>query len=570
MNINAKKYIENYLKIRTKDAELKPLIFNSPQKRLYEKIKEISEQGKPIRIIILKARQMGFSTATGGIMFKNTATKRFVQTAIITHRDSTTNELFEMYKRFYNNLPDELKPELQASNAKEVIFNSKQAGKGLDSKIKVMTASDDGVGRGGTTQYVHMSEFAFWKNAKDVYTAIMQCVPDSPNSMVIIESTANGYNYFKDLWDKAVSNDADNEFVPIFFAWYEMPDYTKPYYGFELTSEEKELKEKFHLTNDQLTWRRWCISNNCGGDLDKFKQEYPSTPEEAFVYSGNSFFNIQEIKRAKELCCSPKKKGQFSIPQQESDDNYNYKPVNAYWSDDNRGYIRIFEEPNSSIPYVIGGDTAGEGSDAFVAQVLNNITGEQVAVLEFNGSDELYFAQQVYCLGKLYNFALIALETNFSTYPQMKLEEWKYPKMYIRETFDGISKKPKLSYGFKTTVLSRPNILADLQAVISNHSEKIKDIKTLCECETFVKNDNGKPEAMEGCHDDHVMALAIAYHARSQQTFDRYVVREEKKEYHLPPELTKSKSNYDFDDDDGEDYTGIGDQEVEGEWWDYV
>lgn len=527
MAINTLSYITKYLKIRTKEKGLQPFVPNKPQMKLYNVIKKQSLEGKPIRVIVLKARQMGFSTMTGAIAFKLTATEPFIQTAIMTHKESSTTELFEMYKRYLNYLPEELKPEIMASNAKELIFNTKD-GRGLDSKIKCMTATDEGAGRGGTTQYVHMSEFAFWNNAMEVYTSVMQCVPSTPNSMVIIESTANGYNMFKQLWDDAVAG--NNDFYPLFVAWFEMDEYRKPYTGFELDQEEIELKKRFNLDNEQLAWRRWCWKNNCACDWDKFHQEYPSTPEEAFLFSGNSYFNMECLKKAKERNIKPLRYGHFEYKQTESKKPYDIRFVQSPYKD----ILSIYEEANKTTPYVIGGDTAGEGSDSFIGQVGDNLTGKQVAKLKFEGSDELYYAQQMYCLGKMYNYGLMAIETNFSTYPQKKLEEWEYPKFYVREKYDEFTGKLKNAYGFRTDTLSRPNILANLQSIVKDNWNKIVDYETLCEMETFVKNEKGKPEAMNGCHDDHVMALAIMYHARSQQDLEPYKEEKEEEEEILP------------------------------------
>ena len=546
LKINTWKYIVNFLKIRTKSEGLKPFVPNKPQTRLYECIREQSIKKKPVRVIILKARQMGFSTMTSGTIFTRTATQKYIQSAIITHSDATTQELFAMYKRYYDNLPDSMKPCLRASNAKELIFNT-QDGKGLDSKIKCMTATDESVGRGGTTQYVHMSEFAFWKNPLDVYTSIMQCVPNSPNTMVIIESTACGYNFFKEMWDQAVAG--DNDYVPLFFAWFEMDEYRMPYTGFELTSYEKWLQEEFNVDLDQLTWRRWCIKNNCANDEDKFKQEYPATPEEAFLFSGNSYFSMENLKKAKERNIKPLCYGHFEYDRKDRLEPKDIKFVES----DEKDIIRIYKKPSKYTPYVIGGDTAGEGSDEFIGQVVNNLTGEQEALLEFNGSDEIFYAEQMYCLGMYYNWGLMAIETNFSTYPQKKLEEWDYPSFYIREKYDEYTNRLKNAYGFRTDVLSRPVILAGLQTLIKEHYEVVVDLKTLQQCETFVKNEKGKPEAMEGEHDDHVMALAIAYHSRNQQQFEPY--KEER------TKVDRTKTSYDlvedddyYDDEEGDDF----------------
>ena len=110
----------------------------------------------------------------------------------------------------------------------------------------------------------------------DTLAGILQAVPSLPGTMVIYESTANGFNAFKQLWDDAVSGKTD--FVPLFFPWFEMQSYRKAYHGEELTAEEKDIMERFSLDCEQIMWRRWQIANNCNNDIKKFKQEYPSTP----------------------------------------------------------------------------------------------------------------------------------------------------------------------------------------------------------------------------------------------------------------------------------------------------
>jgi hypothetical protein len=139
MSINTQKYIEEYVKIRDKAGKIIEFKLNQGQLKLYEAIKRQKKENKPVRIIILKARQIGFSTLTEAVIFKETATKFNVNSGIITHKEEATTNLFNMSKRIYDNLPVEMKPSLKASNAKELIFDNEQ-GTGLKSKIKCMTA----------------------------------------------------------------------------------------------------------------------------------------------------------------------------------------------------------------------------------------------------------------------------------------------------------------------------------------------------------------------------------------------------------------------------------------------
>lgn len=178
---------------------------------------------------------------------------------------------------------------------------------------------------------------------------------------------------------------------------------------------------------------------------------------------------------------------------------------------DEKGFVSIYKEPEEGGVYVIGADTAGGGSDACVAQVVNAKTLEQVATLRDQNLNEDVFAWQLYCLGKFYNNALIAVEVNWSTYPILELERLKYPKQYVREVFDDALHKIQLKYGFRTDTKTRPVIISNLVQFVREHTELLNDKTTLQEMLTFIRNpETFKPEAEEGAHDDTVMAMAIA------------------------------------------------------------
>ena len=535
MSINTKKYIEEYIKIRDKNGKVIPLKLNEPQMKYYNVIKELHEQRKPIRIIILKARQMGFSTETESIIFKNVVTNHNYNAGIVAHKEDSTANLFNMSKRMLEYLPDSIKPEQKKSNAKELVFNNDK-GTGLDSKMKCMTAGGKGIGRSDTFTALHLSELAFWEGDKqDILLGLLQAVPNIPESMVIIESTANGFDYFKELWDKAVAE--ENDFYPLFVGWNELKEYQMTYTGFELTEDEIELQTVYNLTLEQLTWRRWCIKNNCGGDIDKFKQEYPICPDEAFLSTGQCYFDKDKVIKRIRKVVEPTKRGSFLYKYE------NNQISNIRFNENIKGTIKIFEEPQEGVPYVLAGDTAGEGSDNFTAQVINNITGKQVAVLKQQYS-ELEYAQQVYCLGLYYNTALIGIETNFSTYPNEKLQEWDYPNLYIREKADTYVNRYNKSFGFKTTPVTRPLILGQLQEIVLEEIDNINDIDTLREMLTFIKNKVGRPEAEVGFHDDLVMALAIVYYIRTQQSFTIENKQPNKpKEYNPLEELFADNNN---------------------------
>lgn len=513
MSINTKLYIEKYLKIQDKNSKIVPFKMNKPQMKLYNALKKQYEQGKPQRAIVLKARQMGFSTLTEGIIFKKTVTAFNIKSGIITHEASATDNLFNMSKRYLDNLPDEMKPQIKKSNAKELVFDSEK-GTGLKGIIKCMTAGNTTVGRSDTFQNLHISEYAFWGGKKkDTLIGLLQSVPNTKDTMIVVESTANGYDDFKDMWDDAVEGKSD--FIPVFCAWWELDEYRKEYNGFELNKEEIELKKLYNLDNEQLAWRRWCIQTNCRGDVNLFKQEYPSCPEEAFMSSGNCVFDkekiINRIQQIKDI--EPLKQGSFL---------YDYDGLNITnirWQKEKSGIIKIYKDIEKNRPYVLGGDTAGDGSDNFVGEVLDNISGEQVAELSHETDEDLY-ARQMYCLGMYYNQALIGVEVNFSTYPQKELERLKYPRLYQRQVEDSKTHKFMQKGGFKTTQITRPIIIAGLVEIMRDNTEVFNSIEYLRESLSFIKNESGRPEAEQGKHDDRVMAMAIAHYIRPQQSME--------------------------------------------------
>ena len=523
MNLrNPKEYCEKLLVIRDKKQKLVPLRFNEAQDNLYAVMRQQAALGKPIRIIILKGRQEGISTVTEALMFQDAATRPNVKTLIVAHNSDATSNLFKMNKLFYDCLPRRMQPMRKNSNARELTFENptkdrkaKARRPGLRSAIRCQTAGGGGVGRSETLTNVHLSEYAFWpKNKKELLLGIMQSVPDDPNTMVVIESTANGYDHFKELWDGAVSG--ENAWVPVFLPWYLEKGYRKAVPpGTEWTEEEETLRRDFGLDDEQLQWRRWCIKTNCGGSVEEFRQEYPNTPAEAFLLSGTPFFDNQALAVQQMHVPEPITTGWFTYdePEEQGEKPRNWKFVPA-----EDGVVRIWKEPEKGVPYVLGGDTAGDGSDCFTAHVLDNRTGEQVAELQQRQSEILY-ARQVYCLGRYYNTALTAIEVNFSTYPVRKLEEWNYPKLYQRERFDTYTNAMVKAFGWHTTTASRPQMLAELHTVMEESPHVIRSRWTLGEMIVFVYDKNRKPQAAEGQHDDLVIAAAIAQMARSQQQY---------------------------------------------------
>lgn len=535
MNINVGRYIEKHLKIRTKQKEVIPFIMNAPQRRLYNVLKAQYEAGKPMRVIVLKARQMGFSTLTEAIMFALTATDCNVESGIVTHRDDATMNMLNMVRLFYAELPDSLKPDTVKSNDSELYFNDKRGG-GFNSRIRCMTAGGKAIGRSYTFQNLHLSEYAWWTGDKKATLAgLAQAVPSERGTMIVIESTANGYDDFKDRWDAAVAGESD--YYPLFAAWWELPEYRMPAPSdFTPTDKERELIRLYGLDSEQLTWRRWCIKNNCGGDEALFRQEYPSSPEEAFLTTGDCIFQKEQIvARIEELRNEQAPKvGYFEYRKRlepiydKNGDVVRFRPRidNIRFIEKSEGYIRIAKEPEKRTddegrvtyvkPYALGGDTAGAGDDFFTAKVVDCITGKSVATLQKQNIDEDEYAEQIYCLGKYYNDALVAVENNYSESPTNTLAALGYKPLYVRENVGHNAKTDR--FGFETNPATRPVIIANLVAEMRDNAALETDTATLKEMLTFIKNARGRAEAQVGYHDDLVMATAIARYIKNERS----------------------------------------------------
>lgn len=268
-------YAKKCLKIKPKRGMLKPFILNESQRYIHERIEEQKFRLGYVRVLILKGRQQGCSTYVEGRFFWITTHKKGFKAFILTHLDEASKNVFKMAKRFYNHCPSLVKPSTSASNAKELVFDD------LDSGYAVGTAKTEGTGRSDTIQLFHGSEVAYWSNAEDHISGVLQAVPLEPDTEVILESTSAGaWGLF---YNKCMSaQKGEGDFELIFVPWYWQPEYTKPVPDdFECTGDEKELKKLYNLTDGQIVWRRSKIIE-FDYDISRFKREYPFTIKEAF------------------------------------------------------------------------------------------------------------------------------------------------------------------------------------------------------------------------------------------------------------------------------------------------
>lgn len=201
------------------------------------------------------------------------------------------------------------------------------------------------------------------------------------------------------------------------------------------------------------------------------------------------------------------------------------------------GYVTLFNtDIPQTEPYTLGADTAGDGSDYNMGYVINT-NQEQVAKIRLQKDEDL-FADQLYCLGKMYNEALISVEVNFSTYVVNTLVNREYPNIYIRENApDAISKQIQAKYGFNTNKATRPAMLGELKTLLRERPETIMDEDFLLEAFTFIVNERSKPVAIEGEHDDCILAMAITLYTQEQQLNELKIAPDQLEGFYTDEEL---------------------------------
>jgi len=292
-------FAKNFLIIHDKAGAEKNFVFNRAQLYIHERLEaQLKATGK-IRALILKGRQQGVSTYVQSRFFHKTVTKRGKKSFILTHHADSTRALFEMTKRYSENLDKDMFPQPDKKNDNTLMYD------GLGSGYRVGTAGSVEVGRGMTNQYLHLSEYAFYKDAAKIGMGLLNTVAEIDDTEIIKESTANGQaNDFYADW-KAAKNGA-SRYQAIFVPWYWQDEYCIDDPAFIPMDEEVEWLEKFGpdgLKPGHLNWRRIKMQD-IKGDYEqkcrKFRQEYPFTDDEAFLSSiTDTFIQVEHVAKAR-------------------------------------------------------------------------------------------------------------------------------------------------------------------------------------------------------------------------------------------------------------------------------
>jgi len=504
-------YAHHALKIRTKEGEIKPLVLNAAQQQLINAIEDQYLQEGKVRVVILKARQMGLSTAVGAYLYWWISQHQAQKGLVITHHSDSTKALFDMTKRFHDQCPEILKPQTRYSSRRELSFNI------LDSSYIVATAGGDGIARGETISQAHLSELAFWPTStqRDNLNGILQAIPNSQGTAVFIESTANGVSgAFYDMWKGAC--EGTNGFIPVFIPWFIQDEYREPVpKKFERTPEEELLVKKHSLDDEQLMFRRKKIAQN---GIDLFVQEYPSNADEAFLTSGRPVFNPQQLQ----VCMN-----------EASDPLQRLNLIGDEWQENIRGELTVYQTVDSGEKYYIGADVGMgvRGGDFSVAQVLDSKKRLVATYRSVVHPD--HYATVLYHLGMLYNEARVVVESNnhgILTCTRLG-KDLAYPNFFTEVQYDKLTDRETIKLGFYTNVKTKPLIIDQLRAAMREEEMLLNDKTTLREMLTYVVDDSGSMNAENGCHDDCVIALALANHIHE----GRFEPVEVSEEFYLTP-----------------------------------
>ncbi len=463
---------ESLLRVRDREGVERPLRANAVQREF--------ERRRGRQNIVLKARQMGITTWVAGRFFLKTITARGVMTVQVAQTREAAEGIFRMVQRFWECLPVELRDgplRRSRANAGQMCFPE------LDSEFRVVSAADESAGRGLTVQYLHCSEVSRWPGDAAATLAGLRAAL-APGGEMVMESTPNGaYGCFYEEWGRGVVGSdcrSDAGVMRHFFPWWMEEAYVgAPVVG-ELREDERRLVLAHGLTAEQIGFRRGLEASYRG----LRSQEFAEDAESCFKATGECCFEVAAVEsRLAELG----------------------EPVETRRG----GALQVWLPPIVGKEYVVAVDTAGGGADGDFAavQVIEMGSGMQCAELQQRlGTLEL--ARVSAELAREYGGATIAVERNnhgAGVLAYLDSVE-RYSRVYEQA---GVA-------GWLTTAGSKPGMVSRMGALLVESPWMFFSRRLLGECRTFVAMAGGRTGAVNGAHDDCLIAMAIAHAVRSE------------------------------------------------------
>lgn len=297
-------------------------------------IREI-RRGGPVRIIVLKGRKAGISTVTGNLYYDITTHRQDTDSGVLAHNKASTDTLFRMVKEFWRRTPAVFRPEKKSLNHTRFEFGSRYMADleedelGIGSSYECQTAGADYPFTSGSIRLMHVSEMGKihpGNLTKQVETmlSISNAVPSNGPSVLTMESTAQGWdNLFHRTWKQAEDNARNGrrpepgEWIPVFVPWQDdhlnqmtpAPDFRWDMWAPEDVSREKDLIKRywhgdFSIAAPYLRWRRFKLQES-NMDYSKFDEEYPHSPEVAFLRGGRPAVPPLVMDYLQDLVCKP-------------------------------------------------------------------------------------------------------------------------------------------------------------------------------------------------------------------------------------------------------------------------
>jgi hypothetical protein len=500
-----------------KDRETHGMVafhFNPNQQILFERIQQQYEKEGKIRVIILKARRVGMSSLTEGLLWAYSAAFANKNSLIVAHLAKSSEDLFRVPRDLSKACPGFASDDIQQ---KKIRFHHPDG----DSFMSVATAGTPSAGRGGTLSALHLSEAAYFPS-DEAFTSLITSVSKGSESMVIIESTANGREgpgeAFCEYWDNAVAG--RNGYVPVFLSWLDDPMCIRPAEEAEdapADDLERELMAApYKATKEQIAWCRRTKSDDCRDDEVKWLVEFPHSPSVAFQVSGSPVFPREELAYAQSTVRPPICRGRFAR------DSRN-QPM---WITDDRGPWHIWEFPKDEAGKSLG-HKYYSGADA----ALGTETGDFAAIGIFDGTNGMIaarfaervppeeLANQLDMSGRFYDRAMVnpELTGNLGRWALVKLRDiFFYPNIYQWKGRDDKKrgKSKSMALGFEMNQATRRLIIDAMRSRLRLGMRKepgglqINDQMLMSQMSLATVKE-WRWEILRG-HDDVFVAMAIA------------------------------------------------------------
>ena len=473
-------------KIRTKDGELKRFKRNRAQEHF--------NKNKHTRNIILKSRQLGITTDETIDTLDDCLFVKNFDALFIAHQKEDAEEIFDKKVRIaWENVIDGIrnKYKIETNRTNQMTFDFKDGSK---SSFLVKVS-----GRSGTYRRLHISEFAKVcvkepKKAKEMITGSIPAVPI--DGRVDIEGTAEGeIGYFYEIFWEAYERQRDplpTEFKAFFYNWtwddaeINKIDYVIPFNQMDSGDKFEAYAEQHSLTGQQITYYylKWLSLKKDWGMLH---QEYPTTPEEAFVSTGNKLFDINVLQK------------------QEIKEGV----VVGDWT--------FYEPYNSLHTYGVGADPSeGIGGDNATIVVIDFTIGKVVAIFCSKWTTPDVLAYEAVRVSKLYGHAILAPERNNHGHAFIVVAREIYNNLYEEVVVDKRKDVRTRKYGFHMNSRTKPNILYAMNTALNEGSLKIPSKELVRECRTYLREDMNEISHNEDTigHWDRLIACAIAWEMR--------------------------------------------------------